>query len=321
MLTVYVKCSSRPAYAERCLWSVERWLGRGGYEVVVLDDGIEDRFLDRLVARRPEAIVRRSLKSAVRRGLAAPPADSARLDPAAFWVEEIGKESNPYILLLEEDTWLTGGFDRGLVLANLARNDVLLLRLFWHGNPALDRREEVFLTAVLDGGTALEYYAPAIRSRLDLYRLFPVALAIYRTDYWVDAYRGIPHWTDEAYALNRATAYVRARQGGPVRPRFAKLEREIIRHSSATTSRSDAGGVGVTRKIDPAPYNRVINEAWLAGELDPLAGYPDDFPPALLHGLFERHLGAAAAAAWADWRADYLDMYARIGCRLDGSSG
>ena len=316
MLNVYIKCYSRPAYLDRCIRSVKRMVS--GYQaIVLLDDGLEDQHLARILELHPDVQVRRSLKVTCRDGGTAAPDDPRLLDPARFWVQEIGKDSNRFMFLMEEDTWLTKPFDLPLVLRNMERNNALLLRLYWNGNPRFALSEEVILAAILDGGTTLEYYAPKPKHWFDLYRMFSLAQAIYRTDYWVHSYTDIPSWHAEQHVLQRALAFVKAHQDEAPRPRFAKMEHEVVRHCVSSTSRADAGGIGVTCKIDPVPYNAVLNEGWYDGSLDPLEGFPHDFSEAGLMRLFEARLGREAAEAWLAWKRDYLRMYAAMGCALE----
>lgn len=317
MINVYVKCFSRAAYLDRCLTSIERNLSGYG-RIVLLNDGLPARYLDRILERYPGADVRQSRK--VTEGApppSTPPEEQARFDPARFWVEEIGKDQNPYMLLLEEDTWLTGPLNLSLMLRNMEANDALVLRLFWNGNPVFSGASEVFLSSLFEDGSRIDYYAPTVRSPADLYKIFFLAHGIYRTDYWLNSYTGIPRWNEERYALAKAREYVKRRHDAGTKSRFAKTGEEMIRHCVSSTSRSDSGGIGVSQKIDAALYNDVMNEAWCDGALDPMDGYPQDFPEASLLSLFKQRLTAGQVSAWRRWKEDYLSMYRRMGCSLD----
>jgi len=316
MINVYVKCFSRAAYLDRCLASIERNLTGYG-RIILLNDGLPERYLRRILERHPGVEVRQSLKlTEPLPPPSAPLEERMRFDPARFWVEEIGKDENPYILLLEEDTWLSGRLNLPLAVRNMDANDTLAMRLFWNGNPTFSGASEVFLSSLFEDGSRIEYYAPAVRSPVDLYKIFFLAHGIYRTDYWLNSYVGIPRWNEERYALAKAREYVKRRHDAGMKSRFAKTGEELIRHCVSSTSRSDSGGIGVTRKIDASLYNDAMNEAWFDGALDPMAGYPQDFPEATLLALFEQRLTAEQVTAWRLWKEDYLGMYRRMGCEL-----
>lgn len=310
MINVYIKCHSRPIYVDRCLTSLER-CAPGSARVIVLNDGLEEVYADRLLSSHPDVVVRNSPNVGRRPG-------ESRDDPARFWVDEIGREVGRHIVLIEEDTWFTRSFNLPLLVRNLARNDVLSCRFLWHTNPRLAPPEDVVFTTIIDDDTTINFSYIEIQSALDLYRIFPIAQAIFRTDYWLQAYQGLANWTDERSVLERALDFTLACAKAGEQVHFARLDREAMRHSASSTGRNDAGGRGVLEKINPAPYNQVLNSCWLSGELDAMAGFPWDFPPEDLATLFTRHLGADATLAWRRWRADYLGMYSRMGYALDG---
>jgi glycosyltransferase involved in cell wall biosynthesis len=317
MINVYVKCYTRAAYLDRCLTSIKRNLT--GYErIILLDDGLPDRHLARILERHPDLDVRRSQKAV---GPALPPTASpqerAARDPARFWVEEIGKDPHPFFLLLEEDTWLTGPLNLPLILRNMQANNAVTLRLFWNGNPAFSGADEVFISSLFEDGGRMDYYAPVVRSLGDLFKVFSVAHSVYRTDYWCNSYNGIPRWNDEPYALRKAHEYLNRQRAAGLKARFAKTEREMIRHCVSSTTRDDSGGVGVQRKINAALYNDAMNQAWLEGVFDPMAGYPQDVPEDVLLPLFAQRLTPDQIAAWRLWKEDYLAMYRRMGCALE----
>lgn len=310
MINVYIKCHSRPVYVDRCLTSLER-CAPGYGRVIVLNDGLEDAHLERLLGRHRGVEVRNSPNVGRLPG-------EARTDPARFWVDEISQETGRHMLLIEEDTWFTRPFSLPLLVRNLARNNVLSCRLLWHANALLAPPEDVVFTAIVDDDTVIDYCSFEIESALAHYKLFPIAQALYRRDYWLNAYQGLANWTDERAVLERALDFTLACARAGELVHFARLDREAMRHSTSTTGRDDAGGQAIVEKIDPAPYNRVLNACWLSGELDAMTGFPEDFPLEDLAALFTRHLGADATLAWRRWRADYLGMYARMGYGLEG---
>ena len=309
MINVYIKCHSRPVYLDRCLTSLER-CAPGYGQIILLNDGLEGACIDRLLERHPGIDVRNSPNVGRNPG-------EPRADPARFWVDEISRDGGRHMLLIEEDTWFTRPFNLPLLVRNVAQNNTLCCRLYWHSNPQLAPPEDVVFTAIVDDDTVINYLSFEIESALALYKLFPIAQALYRTDYWLHAYQGLANWTDERAVLERALDFTLACAKAGELVHFARLDREAMRHSASTTGRDDAGGRAIVEKIDPIPYNRVLNACWLSGELDAMAGFPEDFPPEDLAALFTRHLGADATLAWRRWRAEYLGMYGRMGSELE----
>ncbi|HYD31755.1 MAG TPA: hypothetical protein VEB64_13010 [Azospirillaceae bacterium] len=320
-INIYIKACNRPAYLDRCITSIRR--NTSGYgTIIVLNDGIAGEHIARLMEKHEGLVVLDSPRLTF-----CPPEErcppSRRLlkgdpfDPARFWVETVRRDLNKHVLILEEDTWLTEPVDLPLILRNLVANKAVFLRMYWHGNPLMSCQDEVYMRFVLDDHRAIEFYSPHVRSKVELFKIFYIAHGIYRTDYWLNSYEGIPYWSDEDYALDRAREFVLKHQTHETPLRFARLNREVIRHSVSSTSRADSGGVGIGRVIDSQLYTDILNDYWLKGELDPMLGYPRDFPETDLLTIFQKELDRREVAEWMAWKRAYVDMYRGMGASLE----
>lgn len=312
MITTFVKGHSRAAYLDRCIRSIERnVLGHG--PIVLLNDGLPRKYLDRLLVLHPALQVRNSFK------VTDPPArpeerSAPAYDPARFWTREIGRDTGDYVIVMEEDSWFTHGFDLPLVVRNLAANNAMMLRFAWNSSAILAAENETIFTAVLGADCAIRYYSPTIKSQAEAYKIFSFAHAIFRRDYWVACYEPAPNWMAEREVLKHALMHLQRRQALGEQPRFCDFGREVVRVSFGSTSREDGGGFGVKHRIDPAPYNAALDDAWLKGELDPMADYPADFGDATRLKVFGGALTQGQIDDWVQWRADYVAMYRRMGC-------
>ena len=222
------------------------------------------------------------------------------------------------MLILEEDTWLTAPLDLPALLPEIAAANALLLRLYWGSNDAMSVAGDMLREVPIEHGRRLQYYMMPIRA-LDLaeiYKIFPLAQSIFKTRYWVAAYAGAPYWDAEAPVLGQAITYVNEQllQKRPIS--FCSLDQEIIRHTAISTSRADSGGKGVTQKIDAALYNAALNDAWLTGEIDPMAAFPADPSDEAVLAVLQKRLTAEQIEAWQLWREDYKRMYLSLGVRL-----
>ena len=314
VVAIYIKCHSRAAYLDRCIRSIKRCVAGHG-PIVLLNDGVARPHLDRLLELHPGLDVRNSLK------VTNPPADSAALDgpaydPAKFWVRELAKDANDYIVLLEEDTWLVQEFDLPLVLDNLAPNGVMMMRFSWNNIARLATDKDAIFWAVLSPGVTLRYYSPTIKHPFEAYKIFALANGIYRRDYWLRCYTDAPHWTAEMEILKRALLFLQQRQSDGRLVRFCDFGREGARTSFYSTGRSASGGIGVAHKLDQKAYNTALDEAWLAGRLDAMADYPADIGDAARMGAFADRLTQQQIEDWTKWRADYVTMYRNMGADI-----
>jgi hypothetical protein len=316
MLNIYVKANARAFFLDRCLRSIRDHV-QGYGRIIVLNDGITGDCLARLAELHPAVQFRRSDRIPADRAGPAK-ARGARHNPARFWVREIAADPNDYVLILEEDTWVTAPLDLTALIPEIAASNALLLRLYWGGNAKMAVGSDLVREVPIDHGRHLQYYMLPVRA-LDLgeiYKIFPLAQSIFRTKYWVAAYAGTPYWDDEGHVLGRALTYVNEQilQRRPIS--FCSLDREAIRHTAISTSRTDSGGKGVTQKIDAGLYNNALNEAWLAGEIDPMANFPADPTDETVLAALRRRLAPDRIEEWLRWREDYKRMYLSLGVHL-----
>jgi|GEM_PF-4707945 hypothetical protein len=316
MLNIYVKANARAFFLDRCLRSIEQHV-RGFGRIIVLNDGITGACLARLAALHPAVQFRRSDRIPTDRPNPAK-ARGARTNPARFWVREISADRNDHVLILEEDTWFTAPLDLAAVMPALVAANALLLRLYWGGNAAMSIADDITSELPLGDGRRLQFYMMPIRA-LDLgeiYKIFPLAQAIFQTKYWVAAYAGTPYWDDEGHVLGRALTHVNEQLLHKRPISFCSLDQEAIRHTAISTSRTDSGGRGVTRKIDAALYNEALNQGWLEGEIDSMANFPADPDDETVLAVLRRRLTAGQIEDWLAWREDYKRMYLSLGVHL-----
>lgn len=312
MIEIYVKCSSRAYYLDRLIESICRHV-TGFRRIVLLNDGIRPEYLGRILDRRPFIEERRSIKLLDPETASRNPAAA---DPARFWSQEIRRDSARYILLLEEDTWITGAIDLSSLASEIERSHCLMVKMYWCSSDSLLAPLKVFATRVLDGGLALEYYRPHARKLAELYSIFGIAHGVYRSDYWLDAYDGAPYWSQENSILKKAMEFVLRLERERVPYSFCKTKGEMLGQSHSTSARADSGGWWITAKIDWNAYNDALNRAWLEGELDAMEGYPVDIPLATLGRAIENRLGTEAKLKWEQWRDNYVEMYRQMGITI-----
>jgi glycosyltransferase involved in cell wall biosynthesis len=308
-------------YLDRCIRSIKAH-ARGYGTIIVLDDGSEEKFLEKIAQDHEDIIIRGSPNGAKKRQYVKDNyAENNNLrrevtdmgfDPAAFWVEEIKKDDNSFVLVMEDDTWFRESIDIVRVVKNMEENNTLIFKLMLCGRENAGKGSDVDIRVLFDDGFAMDYYTPLIKEILDVYQIFILCLAIYRKNYWINNFEGVGHYLDEIYTLNRALEYVMKLQSENVRVRFARSASEIIHQSHMTTCRTDSGGMGVPVKIDNSLYNKAIDEAWLKGDLDPMSNFPDEIADDYLTSVFRRSLSDEEIGKWLLWRKSYNAMFDRI---------
>ncbi len=325
MTNIYIKSFNRAMYLDRSIRSVKSH-AKGYGDIIVLDDGTEERFLEKIARDHGDVTIRRSPGGAEkRRYLRSHYTEKNNLrheltemglDPIGFWVKEIAKDENPYVVVLEEDTWLKGALDLGPVVKNVAANNTAILKLWLGGETGEAKGDAVDIRVPFDDGFILNYFTPVIKEIFDVYKIFILCGAVYKKEYWLNSFQGAAHYLDEIFMLNRALEYVLKRQSENTKVTFARSEKETVHQSHASTCRTDSGGTGVEMKIDNALYNKAADEAWLAGTMDSMNGFPGEISDDYLVSIFEQSLSAPDIEKWRDWRKSYDAMFKRVVAKL-----
>lgn len=318
-MRIFVKAFNRTYYLARLLGTM-RSLVSGGGKVTVLDDGTPRRYLDRLASEFPEVEVVQSPHGELKTRLmfegrydeqlsSAEQAMLGLVNPAEFWVDEIGRASGERILVLEEDVWFTGPLDLAALEPELSRHDVLMYRFFWNRIDGSVPSEETW-KVVRAGRSELHLYKARLKKSLDQGKVIMPAQGIYSKDYWLHAFSAPDYRFRTRSQFERAMEFLRARGAGT----FAHSGSELVRHGYSSSSRrlSFSGGLA----HDPLPFNMALNDAWCEGVLDASASLPMDFDDDVLERALRGRIPEVGIDAWRQWKSAFLGYYRGMGAAI-----
>lgn len=318
---IYIKAFSRPFLIDRLLRSIKLHVANHG-PLILINDGIAPEYVAKLVREHPELEVRNSPK--VEAGIHAAPSNELHLerrkhyrsldylDGARFWLSEISKDDNDYVMQIDEDCWFFRSFDLRQTLDALRANQCLGVTLLYQKESmrqARQQRDPTIRREPVGGGTELDFYAARFDS-LDFnegYRVCPGIITL--KDYWTNSYEGLMHFTNEVHINSKAMRVV-----GTLLPDVPDLTMGIIdtgafKHSSSSTARSDAGGKHLAYRIEPHVFHDIMNRHWYEGTLDPMADFPEDFSVDRQANLMSGFVPDETIQAWKEWRNDFRRMY------------
>lgn len=321
LCTIYIKGYSRPFYIDRLIRSIGRCVRNHG-PIVLLNDGIGEVYTDKLKRDHPHLEIRNSPK--VEGGVIAAPAGDRYherkafyrsldfFDPARFWVREIRKDPNDYIVYLDEDVWFFRDIDLEGMVESLRANGALgALLLYQKANlrAARQQRDPTVHQDPAGCGAVMDYYAARVDS-LDYaegYRINPGTITL--KDYWINAYEDCLHFADEMHQNRKTLQLFTVLSARIPELRMGILDGGAIKHSSSSTARPDAGGKILTNRISPDVFHDLLSQHWLEGRLDTMADLPNDFSIERLVGLMRGHVPEEQIAAWVEWQRDFVRMY------------
>lgn len=321
---IYIKCFNRPLYLERCIRSIKMNVTNYG-SIVLLNDGIGEPFLSKILNDHPDVQVRQSLK--VEAGiLASPPndlhierkkhfRDLDYLDPVRFWTETVAEDEGDFIFLLEEDAWLIGQFDLQELTGWMRKNRAIAFAM-WYGtqdeatfaqaDPAFSVYRDVELRSLREKIGDLDSWHDWVEG----YRVFPLAGSVIKKEYFLAGYHGVRHWADELH-LMRNVLRIWSLIGQEPGIASAYMPSGIVWHTRNTTSRPDAGGCRAP--IDVNLYNDAMSRAWHQGRIDPMADYPEEIPTDHIEAGIADGIDPGQARDWLVWREFYRRKFPHLG--------
>ena len=332
MTDIFIKSFNRPYYLDRCLQSVFRFV-KGEFQVVVLDDGTPEKYLEKIQSKFPEIEIRTSnqyqfkIKSIQENLETGKQIDGFKI-PIPLWKDAV-KNGSEYMIMTEDDVWFTEEIDVDKLTNYMKEFDMALIKLGWISQKKIKSKfiplnqellavePEIFTAprwfmkdfffrnkwkvfslmyklGLVDNHTKTEYWA-----------MNALLMGMYRKDYWLAIWETLELKVDEKEQLVNATEWYRKNRQ---KNRFGKLNYEMMKTtfvSSATNSYHKYGD-----ELDINQFNFIMNEAWFDGELDSMNNFPKDISEKVyLKILTEKNEPKAQPEAWKNWAEMFKEQY------------
>ncbi|WP_207495335.1 hypothetical protein [Aridibaculum aurantiacum] len=334
-MDIIIKSFNRPYYLERCIRSIILFV-KGDFKITVLEDGTPPAYLDKIQELFPDVVILRSndyqkkstaLKEHVENGK--PYALSSI--PVRWWVNEIRKVSDIF-LLLEDDIWITSPVSLTQVKDAMVTNNMVTLKLSWHGNKNMVRGkktpignglEELVPSLPAKGVMKFLFYNPfkiiSILTRTKLldrkhvvpfYSLYTVASAFFDKKYWLYLWDNADDRVNEWQQLYKSLDWSDRNKTS----RYGKTAEEVARTSFITSATNMFKDVD----LDIYAFNYHLNEEWLKGNLDAMENFPMDFSEQYLGSLLEHQKDKRCLPGeWSKWIEHFKAPYKSIGCVVE----
>jgi glycosyltransferase involved in cell wall biosynthesis len=299
-MNIYIKTFNRPFYLERCIKSV--LFNVSNYEeIIILDDGTQAEYKEKIIQLFPQIKWVSNADGAkyelVRSGNNQM-AKELYGDPASFWLKEVMKDPNDYFLLIEDDTWCVNMLDLNHFEDVLKNENSVICKLFWGEYNADVEDASISRRYKLWNDLSLHLINPSIQQVEDVYKIYIVAMAIFRKDYYENALRKVNHFADETTQITESLAFF---QKMP-EVTYCKTNERFIYQGWATSVRHD-DAITVDVGINSFDFVDILNEAWFDNRMDVLANYPLDFDMDYLVNLFKAaELPEEKVKVYMDWR-------------------
>lgn len=220
------------------------------------------------------------------------------------------------------------------MLPLIERHKLRVVKIGWSGNERVNQGDKYpisgeleEITPALPCNSKLWYKAIALnrfKLRAVLYRLglitdtydlpyytmYTVAAAFFSRDYWLYL------WKDAQQKVNENQQLVNALDWKNRYPadKFGRTMKEFSKTSYLSSATNNFKDIS----FDMIVFNRVMNEAWYNGKLDPMENFPLDFNVSYLNSF----LAAAAderctVTGWGQWTVKFKSQYIKMGCHVE----
>jgi GR25 family glycosyltransferase involved in LPS biosynthesis len=336
-MDILIKSFNRPYYLDRCLQSIYLNCSKNDFKIKILDDGTPQKYLDKLQEKFPEIEILKSdfynLKSkSCDLGLQ----PKIMKIPIDFWIEN-AKKASDYFILLEDDIWFTQKVDLNAIYKSLEEDKITLLKLFWLGNPKLVQSESftpkenyTIYQPNLYTKSPLLYSIVFFRfSRLKFreifeflniysyekflgyYAIYGVAGIIFKKEYFLALWANHKNRVDEGLQLNNAVRFLSKNK-----TTFARTNNEIVKTGFLSSATNQFKDFGV--EVDMFLFNKIINEAWLDGQIDMMQNYPKEVSLKTIETILEKENNQKLHySEWKKWVTCFRNQYQNFGCIVD----
>ena len=339
-MDILIKSFNRPYYLDRCLFSIERHVKRGDGKIIILDDGTPQIYLDKIVSKYPDVIIKKSEFYEIKQQFTINGVKPEKYQiPINSWIDG-AKNASENFILIEDDTWFIEDIDLEDAADEITKNNIVFAKLYWIGNPIINQNKEailkknfVLLKPRLFTTIPLLYYVIfykfnrfKIRKTLRLlkihtderhlayYAIYAVAGMIFNKHYFLKLWENHKNNVDEGLQIYNAVKIFRKQKN---KNNFAHYKREILKTgfmSAATNQNKENFDINV----DMFLFNKILNEAWLNNQLEVINSLPNDIDKDRIIQVLDNDAKERISSKdWAVWVENFKNRYLKIGCVID----
>ncbi|WNM18753.1 glycosyltransferase family 2 protein [Flavobacterium capsici] len=338
-MDILIKSYNRPYYLDRCLFSIQKHVVNNG-NVVVLDDGTPQIYLDKIQEKYPFVIIKKSefYNEKVTYTSVGKRPEKYKI-PIEFWLNA-AKNASENFILIEDDTWFIDDVNLNEINNEIANNSVAMTKLYWIGNSIINQnKKEQKLNNIVLLEPKLFTIVPSIynfifykfdkfkirktlrlfkihtdEKHLAYYTIYAVAGMIFNKEYFLSLWKNHQNKVDEGLQLYNAVKKFKDSKG---KLKFARCEKEVLKTgfiSSATNEHKEK----FSGNVDMFQFNKIMNEAWLNDTFEVIKSLPNDIhSDEVVKVLNSSNQNAIQTENWINWSNDFKNYYINIGCKID----
>ncbi|AZZ58436.1 glycosyltransferase family 2 protein [Riemerella anatipestifer] len=337
-MTILIKSFYRPYLLERCLRSIyEKVSDVYQIDIVVLDDGTPEKYLNRIKEKYPKVSFKFSkyreekITKIVKHLEGVENYYDIRI-PTDLWYTAVS-ESSEILIMTEDDVWFIDDFDMhfyaqemekyGIHILKLGRilnkdtqyieNRTLTEKISFH-KPRYIVRSAKFYKMLLKNSFKLKTFLEKLHLlpegwRKQLWTMYDIPMGMYRKDYlkflWKDQYKRVVEDLQLINAVDWDLNF--SAQGEAGMHKYTLLNNRAM----ATSYRSSASfnSFNIEDYFDLVRFNYILNELWYEGKFDSYENFPEDFSVDYIYGILLENENKSFADKWKKWTESFIEMH------------
>lgn len=336
MIQILIKSFNRAYYLDRCLQSIQKFV-KGDYEIIVLDDGTPEKYLNKIRKKYPEVEIQLSSQysrkiKAIQENLETGKEINGFQIPTDLWYNAV-KNASDYVLVTEDDVWFTEEINLSELANEMQENTIHLVKVGrMKSNVSADVQSitsTIYLSTPKNLWTAppflmdwfmfnkFKFFSILYRLKLvdnqtkrEYWQLNSILMGFWRKDYWLYVWKDIGEKVDEEMQLKNAVLWYRKNKRNQNLIGTTKTNHlKTTFQSSATNSYHQYGF-----NFDVNYFNHLMNEAWLKDELDSFQNFPKDFSLSYFEQFLDEKVDKKAFHSWVE---KFKEQYRKTGAEVD----
>ena len=333
-MDIFIKSFNRPFLLDKCLVSIKKFAKNFIGNIVVMDDGTPQKYLQKIQGNHPEIRIEKSdfyveKSKAIENDLA-----PEKNIPSVFWKETISKGSD-YFVLIEDDCWFCEPIDFSILESEMRSNNLQLVKFLWMGNEMLisnkiQKKTELLIITNPDLFTWNPFVfeliyrkktckidsilnrlgVPIENNLLKYYQIYAVANAAFSKKYYLKAWETTKNKVDELAQIKQVIQITKSELN------VAHSKSEFIRTSLKTTA-SLQNKENLKSDFNVYSLNKILSEVWFNNQFEPF-----DFQNDISNNFLEKvisntNLPSNTFELWQDWYVTLKQSYKNIGCVIE----
>lgn len=332
-MRILIKSFYRPYLLERCLKSIyEKVKNAEDLEIIILDDGTPQKYLDKIKLKYPKVAFRDSKYRdekiiKIQEHLDHKERYHDIRIPTELWYDSIS-DSSDILILTEDDVWFIDDFDMKFYAKEMHKYNIHLLKLgrdinkdadsipyhkltetISYHNPNYIFKSKTFYNILLNNSFNIrsllqKYQLLPKRWIMQLWVMYDIPMGMYRKDYlqflWKDKFSRVIEYLQ----LKNAIEWSFKNKG---KNKYTLLNKKAMATSYCSSASFNA--FNIEENFDLIRFNFILNELWYNDDFDCYENYPKDYSINYIYNILAQHENIEFAEKWKKWTEGFIEMH------------